>query len=45
MLAGYMGKNDTFDDALASFAMAYVTQTESDYERLKMAKRSTQSQQ
>jgi hypothetical protein len=25
--------------------MAYVTQTESDYERLKMAKRSTQSQQ
>jgi len=42
-LAGYMGKSDSFDDALASFAMAYVTQTQSDYERLKMAKRGAES--
>ena len=27
ILAGYMGKSDAFDDALASFAMAYATQT------------------
>src|SRR5262249_52854271 len=40
----YMGKSDSFDDALASFAMAYVTQTQSDYERLKMAKRGAESQ-
>ena len=43
-LAGYMGKSDSFDDALASFAMAYVTQTQSDYERLKMVKRGAESQ-
>jgi hypothetical protein len=39
-----MGKSDSFDDALASFAMAYVTQTQSDYERLKMVKRGAESQ-
>jgi hypothetical protein len=39
MLAGYMGKNDAMDDALASFAMAYAARTQSDYDRLVKAKR------
>jgi uncharacterized protein (DUF2252 family) len=39
VLAGYMGKREIFDDALASFAMAYVTRTQGDYERLVKAKR------
>jgi hypothetical protein len=34
-----MGKREIFDDALASFAMAYVTRTQGDYERLVKAKR------
>lgn len=33
-LAGYMGKNDTFDDAIASFAMAYAARTKSDFKQL-----------
>ena len=35
ILAGYMGKSQVFDDALASFAMAYAEQTKNDYARLK----------
>src|SRR5262245_36169 len=39
VLAGYMGKHDIFDDALASFAMAYAARTQDDYEQLAKAKR------
>jgi hypothetical protein len=39
VLAGYLGKNDVMDDALASFAMAYAARTQSDYDRLVKAKR------
>ena len=39
VLTGDMGKNDTMDDALASFAMAYAARTQSDYDRLVKAKR------
>ncbi|MBM3654716.1 MAG: DUF2252 domain-containing protein, partial [Alphaproteobacteria bacterium] len=31
-LAGYMGKSEAFDDALASFAMLYARQNAEDYE-------------
>ena len=34
VLAGYMGKSDALDDALASFAMAYAEQTKHDHARL-----------
>ncbi len=40
VLAGYMGKTDVMDDALASFALAYAERTQRDYERLAEAKRS-----
>jgi hypothetical protein len=40
-LAGYMGKSRAFDDALASFAMAYADRTERDYKQLAKSKRST----
>src|SRR5262249_19886784 len=39
VLAGYMGKRDVLDDALASFAMAYAVRTQEDYEQLVKAKR------
>src|SRR5215470_14765510 len=39
VLAGYMGRRDVFDDALASFAMAYAERTQADYEQLVQAKR------
>jgi uncharacterized protein (DUF2252 family) len=39
VIAGYMGKRDVLDDALASFAMAYATRTQQDYEQLVKAKR------
>src|SRR5215470_4421393 len=39
VLAGYMGKRDVFDDALASFAIAYAARTKEDYDRLMKAKR------
>ena len=39
VLAGYMGKGDAFDDALASFAMMYADRTERDYNRLAKLKR------
>jgi uncharacterized protein (DUF2252 family) len=38
VLAGYMGKRDTLDDALASFAMAYAVRTQADYDQLVKAK-------
>jgi len=38
VLAGYMGKRGVFDDALASFAMAYAARTHRDYEQLMRAK-------
>ena len=34
VLAGYMGKRGVFDDAIASFAMAYAVRNQSDYEQL-----------
>ena len=37
ILAGYMGKNDTFDQAIASFAMAYAEQNERDHAALARA--------
>jgi hypothetical protein len=37
VLAGYMGKSAVFDDALASFAMAYAAQTKHDHALLKAA--------
>lgn len=36
-LAGYLGKADTFDEAIAGFAVAYANQTERDYATLKKA--------
>ncbi len=37
LLAGYMGKSEALDDALASFAMAYAALTKDDHARLKAA--------
>jgi uncharacterized protein (DUF2252 family) len=37
MIAGYAGKSEALDDALATFAVAYADQTERDYEALKKA--------
>ena len=37
-IAGYMGKSAAFDDALASFAMAYAEQTVKDHAALVKAK-------
>jgi hypothetical protein len=37
ILAGYMGRNDTFDQAIASFAMAYADQNERDHAALARA--------
>jgi uncharacterized protein (DUF2252 family) len=41
VLAGYMGKSDAFDDALASFAMGYADRTQRDYDQLAKSKRGT----
>ena len=38
MLAGYMGKSDVLDSALASFAMAYAARTRDDHAQLVKAK-------
>ena len=38
VIAGYMGRSDAFDDALASFAMAYAAQTTKDHAGLVRAK-------
>jgi uncharacterized protein (DUF2252 family) len=37
LLAGYMGKSEVLDDALASFAMAYAALTKDDHAQLKTA--------
>jgi len=34
VLAGYMGKSDALDSALASFAMAYAVRTQDDHAQL-----------
>jgi uncharacterized protein (DUF2252 family) len=39
VLAGYMGKGDAFDDALASFAITYADRTQRDYNHLAKSKR------
>ena len=38
VIASYMGRNDAFDDALASFAMAYADQTVRDHAALVKAR-------
>ena len=38
-IAGYMGKSDTFDEAIAEFSFAYADQSERDHETLKKAVR------
>jgi hypothetical protein len=38
LIAGYMGRSRAFDDALASFAMAYAEQTVKDHAALVKAK-------
>jgi len=39
VIAGYLGKSDAFDQALAAFSMAYADQTERDHAVLKEAAR------
>lgn len=39
MLSGYIGENETLDDALVKFAHAYADQTEQDYDQLVAAAR------
>jgi hypothetical protein len=40
MLGGYMGKSDAFDEAIATFSMAYADQNEKDHAALARAVRS-----
>jgi Uncharacterized protein conserved in bacteria (DUF2252) len=44
VIAGYMGRSEAFDDALASFAMAYVDQTIEDHAALVKAKGGSKAQ-
>jgi len=39
-IAGYMGKSDAFEEAIADFSVAYADQTERDHDVLKRAVRS-----
>ena len=39
VLAGYVGKSDVLDEAIARFAFAYAEQTERDYDALAKAAR------
>ena len=39
-ISGYLGKSDTFDRAVATFALAYADQTERDHKALERAVRS-----
>jgi hypothetical protein len=39
LISGYLGKADTFDQAIADFAMTYADQVERDYERFTKAVR------
>ena len=41
-ISGYLGKNDTFDKAIAKFAIAYADQSERDHDTLLQAARSGQ---
>jgi uncharacterized protein (DUF2252 family) len=43
VLAGYMGKSGAFDDALASFAMAYAARTQRDYDKLAKSRRGSEN--
>lgn len=36
-IAGYLGKNDSFDTSMASFALAYLERNEADFEALQRA--------
>ena len=38
-ICGYLGKGDTFDEAIAAFAVAYADQSERDYDLLRKAVR------
>jgi hypothetical protein len=38
-ISGYLGKSDTFDQAIADFAIAYANQSERDHEVLTEAVR------
>ena len=40
IIAGYVGKSEVLDDALATFSLAYADQTERDYELLVKAAQS-----
>lgn len=40
MIGGYLGKQETFDEAMGRFALAYADQAENDYDALKKAARS-----
>jgi hypothetical protein len=40
LLSGYMGKSEVFDEAIASFALAYANQNEKDHAALQRAVRS-----
>jgi hypothetical protein len=44
VIAGYMGRNEAFDEALASFAMAYAEQTVKDHAALVKAKGGSKAQ-
>jgi len=44
VLAGYMGKSEAFDDAIASFAMTYAARTQKDYDQLAKARRKAAKQ-
>lgn len=44
MIAGYLGKSDAMDEAVAKFAMAYSDQTDRDHEALSKAARSNRIQ-
>ncbi len=37
LLSGYMGKSDTFDEAIAAYSVAYANQNEKDYAALRRA--------
>jgi hypothetical protein len=34
MISGYLGTSETFDHAIADFAIAYANQNQQDYQRL-----------
>jgi hypothetical protein len=40
LIAGYLGKSPAFDQAIASFAIAYADQTERDFDAFQAAVKS-----